>query len=289
MKSMIHESADLLVHFMMYLNGKNISLDSVFNELNSRRMKPAKLVDSSIVNDIHVQHKIADNDCNLKTAIIAVSSTKNLDKTDLFALNTLGIQILRLNKSAESNENNNKCLKLDCKIVDSLKYNIYFGKYDRVSFVSARPSDMSNLIANGFVDCLITFSSLIENFPSVCKTIVQEPCNSIALVLLKNKTMYIDTNTWNINNKAIIATEHPFHVAKYLVGIGIDESSFKLVKMNGASESYLVNETKKPFILCESIIESGRTMLDNDLEIWRMVADYGKINIGLYSSFDFNQ
>ena len=49
-----------------------------------------------------------------------------------------------------------------------------------------------------------------------------------------------------------------------------------------------MNDTKTNYILCDAIVETGSTISENNLEIWRVVKNYGEIKIGLYSSFNFN-
>lgn len=39
-ESTVHECSDLLVHLIMYINGKDIQLEDIFNELNARRWNP---------------------------------------------------------------------------------------------------------------------------------------------------------------------------------------------------------------------------------------------------------
>lgn len=264
-KYQINECSDFLIHFIMYINSKDISLDDILNELNARRWNPniVKHISTKKPNNSHI--------------VIGITSEKYYKKTDDFAKEHLGFEIVRPA---------GKKLKVEYNVVDNQKYKRYFGD-KTISLIPIRPKDMNWMIALGTIDCAISYNSVIENKPLVYKKVIEVPDDSLRLVLIKRKNDIIDYTTWSPQNKAIIATESVNFVHSYLVDLNINENHFKLCNVSGTSESFLVNDTKTNYILCDAIVETGSTINENNLEIWKVIKDYGEIKIGLYVSFNF--
>lgn len=265
-KYQISECSDFLIHFIMYINSRDVLLDDILNELNARRWNP------NILKQIETKQK------NDFPVVIGITSEKYYKKTDDFAKDFLGFEIVRPP---------GKKLKIEYNITDNEKFQQYFGNRS-ISLIPIRPKDMNWMIALGTIDCAISYNSVIENKPLVYKKIIEEPDNSLKLVLIKRKDENIDSDLWSHSNKAIIATESVNFVHSYLTSLNINENHFKLSHVSGTSESFLVNDTKTNYILCDAIVETGSTISENNLEIWRVVKNYGEIKIGLYSSFNFN-
>ena len=59
-------------------------------------------------------------------------------------------------------------------------------------------------------------------------------------------------------------------------------NSFTLDRIIGSSEGYMVNTAKDNYILCDAIVESGKTLDENNLEVWQVALDRGEVKIGLY-------
>ena len=52
----------------------------------------------------------------------------------------------------------------------------------------------------------------------------------------------------------------------------------------GSSGSATETSSKSAYLLCDAIVETGKTLEENNLEIWKVVLDHGEITIGLYMS-----
>ncbi len=265
-KYQVGECSDFLIHFIMYLNSQNISLDDILNELNARRWNP------------HLIKSLSSKQKNIEDiVVIGITSEKYYKKTDDFAKEQLGFEIIRPT---------GKNLKIDYNVVDVNKFKQYFGE-KRISLIPIRPRDMNWMLALGTVDCVISYNSVIENNPQVYKKLVEVPDNSLKLVLIKRINDVIDPSTWSTTNKMIIATESVKFVHSYLTSLGINENYFTLNHVSGTSESFLVNDTKTNYNLCDAIVETGSTIRENNLETWKIVKDHGEITIGLYASLKF--
>ncbi len=146
---------------------------------------------------------------------------------------------------------------------------------------------MPFLIAFKRIDGALTYSTVVYNSPKVYKNILEVPDESIILALIKRKEDDIDPSTWSKSNKALIATEHVTSVSNYLISCELDEHTFSLDRVIGSSEGYMVNSTKDKYLLCDAIVESGKTLEANDLEIWKTIIQRGDIKIGLYMNFEY--
>ena len=261
----VDECADLLVHFLMYVNGKGISLNDILNELNARRWNPRLVVTR--------QEKcltVAGD-----RIVIGMASEKYTKWTRQFLENHLGIRL--------HDRKNDRALEIAYDVCDQAKHDLAF-KGVRVSFVGMRPKDMPYMVTSGAIDGAITFSTIIDNQPKVFKAVTEHVVGNIELALIKRKADTIDVSAWTPLCKAIIATEHMVDVNRYLtVDLGIPSSAFSLTHVLGSSESFLVNETKRPYTLCDAIVESGATLDANELEVWRVVRGREDIKIGLYT------
>ena len=51
-------------------------------------------------------------------------------------------------------------------------------------------------------------------------------------------------------------------------------------RVTGSSEGFLINSNK--YLLADAVVESGRTLDDNNLEIWKIIIPKGHVQIGLY-------
>ena len=57
-------------------------------------------------------------------------------------------------------------------------------------------------------------------------------------------------------------------------------SQYHLDRVVGASEGYLVNSTK--YTLCDAIVETGKSIEANNLQVWEYIIPKGQIMIGLF-------
>jgi len=122
----------------------------------------------------------------------------------------------------------------------------------------------------------------MQNQPMVYKEIASIPDTDLSLVLIKRKNDIIDPSTWSSEKKMVIATESINFVNEYLASNNISGDCYTLAHISGTSESFLVNDTKTNYLLCDAIMESGRTIEENGLEVWRTVKNKGDIKICLY-------
>ena len=104
---------------------------------------------------------------------------------------------------------------------------------------------------------------------------------SICVALICRQDDNIDSNEWTSDNKALIAAEHVWHVSNYFHEQNIPSNVYHLDRIMGSSEGFLVNTDK--YLLCDAIVESGKTLIENNLKIWQTIIPFGQIKIGLYS------
>ncbi len=263
-KSQVAECSDFLVHFLMYLNSIDENFDDILNELNARRWDPHILTLPSS------KHKKLDGH-----VVVGITSEKYFREPDQFAKEVLGFEIQRpMGRS----------LKIGYHIVDQPKYKKYFGD-NVLNLVPLRPRDMSMMIACGSVDSVITYNTVVVNNPLVYTVRTEIPAPGLRLALLKRKGTLIDIAEWSPAKKAVIATEYPNDVHNFLVGVKkVSEDSFTLTHVAGASESFIVNDTKTNYVMCDSIVDTGATVDANDLEIWEVIRNYGDVRMGLYEA-----
>ena len=254
----LFESCDLLIHFLMYLNGMNIKFDDILNELNIRRWKP---------------REIKENQTNFNEIIIGITNSKYQNKTEEFAENELGIRIIR---------NAGRNLLIEHKIVDEKKFSKYFGvnKNIDLSFLPSKPKDLVQLLSSKRVTHIITFETVVKNYPKIYSIIHEVIDPTISLALITRQNQLIEPMQWTSENKILIATEHACQVTKFFEENSIDRRTYHLDRINGSSESFLVNSKK--YLLADAIVETGRTIQENNLQIWKTILPKGKIHIGLY-------
>ena len=71
---------------------------------------------------------------------------------------------------------------------------------------------------------------------------------------------------WTDENKGTVISEYPYSVEKYFKSQNIDEKKYSLIRVSGSTESYLASRKSKVHY-CDAIVESGKTVKDNDLLI----------------------
>lgn len=142
---------------------------------------------------------------------------------------------------------------------------------------------MPYMVSSGTIDGAITYSSVILNQPDIFNPICEIIDFDIELSLIKRKSDVIKHENWSSKSKCYIACEHMVHVYKYLTEeLGVSDKVFSMVHMLGSSESFLVNESKTHYMLADAIVESGSTLKENGLEVWKTIVPKGGLKIGLY-------
>jgi phosphoribosylaminoimidazole-succinocarboxamide synthase len=222
----------------------------------------------------------ADADAVLAQAVtppgskaIGVTAEKYEDRTDDFMLTYLGVKLVRPE---------GRSLRVAYQVVDTAKFAKAFGEGVSVHFVSARPKDMPGLLTQGTLDGTVTYSVVMDNFPTVAQPVVSVPQPDISLALISRRGQQIDPRAWTANNPVRIAAEHPRMVRTYLASIGVPRDTYKIQRVLGASESYLVNDPCETYLLCDAIVITGGTLKANDLDVWRVIKSKGDVAIGLY-------
>lgn len=222
----------------------------------------------------------ADADAVLARAVtppgykaIGVTATKYADQTDKFMLAQLGVQLIRPE---------GRCLRVDYKIVDAAKFAKAFGEGVNVYFVPTKPKDMPGLLAQGTLDGTVTYSSVIDNFPTVARLVASTPDTSVSLALIGRRGQQIDPRAWTADKPARIAAEHVRMVRTYLASLAVPPDTYKIQRVLGSSESYLVNDPREIYLLCDAIISTGSTLQANNLDIWQVIKSKGDLVVGLY-------
>lgn len=258
----IDESADLLLHLLAYLSGIGVELDDINNELNRRHWNPKLLTTS--------EHKTFTPDVKHKQDkfYIAITGDKYCSMNDEYILDKFGIQIHR---GASRDE------KITYTIIDQTKYDTFFnGK--QVIFVGIKPKDMSSAITNGQVDAVITYNTALYNLPDVFEIVSEDMCPQLKLALIQRNEDVIDISEYNKCKKLRIASEHIMHVSEYLRRMDIDEKCYTIDKILGSGESYLRNETKKRYDLCDAVVDTGKSLVANELKVWKYVLEEGQVS-----------
>ncbi|CAH6420029.1 Phosphoribosyl-ATP pyrophosphohydrolase [uncultured virus] len=254
----LRECCDFLAHFFMYLVSRNVNIEDVFNELNARRWNP-KLIPPSITPRSEI-------------FVIGITGNKYATKTDDFVENILGIRLLRPQ---------GRDMRINYEIVDKTKMVTRGIPTDRkLSFVGIRPKDMPSLMATKKINAVVTYNTVMDNFPKVSKLITSIPDPDLRLALIHRSGEQIELNT---PRKILVAAEHPVHVENYLYDRFKVTDKFSLDRVIGSSETFLVNSTSKKYDLCDALVESGRTLKENGLEIWGIILDCGQVTIGYYT------
>ncbi|EGX93066.1 hypothetical protein CCM_04438 [Cordyceps militaris CM01] len=204
---------------------------------------------------------------------IGVTANKYADKTDEFALAELGIKLLRPT---------GRCLRITYELVDQAKYTKAFGAGVTVHFVPTRPKDMPGLLAQGMLDGAVTYSSVMDNFPTVARLVASTPDADISLALIRRRGQAIDPHGWSADRPARIVAEHGRMVRAHLAGLGVSPTTYEIQHVLGSSESYLVNDPRETYLLCDAVIATGGTIQENDLDVWQVVKNKGELLVGLY-------
>ena len=172
-----------------------------------------------------------------KEIIIAITNSKYKEKTDRFAEQELGIQIIR---HSERN------LSVQGQIIDDQKFSKYFATNSNIklSLLPCKPKDMTWLLASKRVTHLITFDTLVKNFPKIYSIRHEIVDPSICLALIQRQNDIIEPENWTQQNKTLIATEYICQVTKFFQENNIDDRTFHLDKITGSSEAFLVNSNR---------------------------------------------
>jgi hypothetical protein len=210
---------------------------------------------------------------------IGVTADKYRDRTDEFMLIHLGVKLLRPE---------GRYLRVDYEIVDAAKFATAFGEGVSVHFVSARPKDMPGLIGQGTLDGTVTYNVVMDDFPTVAQLVTSLPATDISLALISRRGQKVDPQAWTADHPARIVAEHPRMVRTYLASLGVSPDTYKIQRVLGASESYLVNDPCKTYLLCDAIVITGSTLEANHLEVWRNIRSKGDVAIGLYQRLDID-
>lgn len=237
----IEESpSEFMKNLLVYLSSNNISITDIKNDLNADRWNI-------------FQEK---NKKERETLLIAITSSKYQEKTNNFLRQNLGVE-LEAKKSKRS-------LKLHHKIINKGEclYKKHFTK--PIKFISCRPKDMPWLMAFGRIDGAVTYNTVMDNYPKVYKTSNLVEDNDLKLCLVKKKGKEVPI-------KPKIAAEHPRIIKQFIDSCETDT-------MFGSSESYLVNSDE--YDLCDAIVETGNTIKENNLEIYKTL-DY-PVKVGLF-------
>jgi phosphoribosyl-ATP pyrophosphohydrolase len=258
----ISECSDLFVHLLMYLNGMGISIEDIYNELNARRWA---------VRSLNEKKEVSEE--KSKEIIIAITTCKYTQKTDRFAEEELGIKITRYP---------GRSLLVQGDIVDREKFSKYFGTDEsiKLSFFTSKPKDMMWLLASKRVTYIVTYETTVKNYPKIYSVVHEIIDPTICLALICRKGACIEPEKWTHQNKSFIATEYVCQVTRFFEENNINHLTYHLDKVMGSTEGFLINSDK--YLLADAIVETGKTLEENNLEIWKFIIPRGQVHIGLY-------
>lgn len=240
----------LVTDFLSLLKHKNVDLRQVLNNLNADRWNVFKKYDLTHNKDEGV-------------VSIAITGSKYDGKTEKYLLEVFGIKLLP--------PPSKRSLYRDYEVVDSEKFNGNADLTDKtIKFLMCKPKDMPYLLSAGYVDGVVTYDTVvgrgIDSNEFACVKPVKDPDLKLCLIKRKGRELSYPLR---------IAAEHPYEVKKALE----DECNKEVVSVNGSSESYLVNE-EMGFSLADAVVESGATLLENDLEVYKTIKK--ELFIGLF-------
>ena len=240
---------------LKYINFNNLTYVELCNEINRKNWIP----------------KLRAENINYKNNLtIAITYEKYSVYTTDFIEKNFGIKINPLNK---------KNLKITYTIVNPLLYDKYFSNLE-VKFVQMKPKDMINSLSLKIVDGIVTFNTVLNNYPKILNVKLSQVENNMSLCLIKRKNDIIKPfNLWNEEDQIHIACEHDKEVKKYLNYHNVNPKSYMLYKFSGSSESFLINQSNVDFLLCDAIVSSGKTLDENDLEVWNTIIKSDDIQI----------
>lgn len=247
----VSKSSDLLVQLLLYLNGKGVRFEEILNHLNAQRWNPGL-------------NMVCQVEPSISPLRIGITGAKYCPKTDQFIRDHLGINITRPQ---------GRGLKIDYQIIDPAKYERYFDA--PITFIPCRPKDMAAMMAKGEIQMVISYSTVLENQPHLWGEILVVPDPSIKLCLIRRQGQVIDPE-----REIYVACEHLRSCTRHFMKRGLKK--VVLHPVTGQSESFMVNSGT--YHLCDAIVESGSTLIDNHLEIHDIIHDNGEIQIGLYKA-----
>ena len=246
----------LVSDFLSLLKFKGIDLRQVLNNLNADRWNVFKDY------DLGTLEQAPDNE---GVVSIAVTGSKYCGKTEEYLRDVFGIELL----PAESP----RSLYREFKVVDQEKFGMTAGDHvnDKVlKFLMCKPKDMPYLLSAGYVKGAITYDSVmcrvVESGEFVCVKPIEDPSLSLCLIKRKGEEVVFPVK---------VAAEHPHEVRQYLD----DKEITEIVSISGSSESYLVNR-ELGFSLADAVVESGKTLVENNLEVYETLKS--PLTIGLY-------
>lgn len=240
----ISNCSKFLLNFMAYMKSQNITIDDCLNKCNAEKWNIFKEIPNSPIINYYT---------------IGITGNKYSNKTDNFILNKFGIKI---------NRGIGRNLMINYDIVDEAKYETYFDK--PVIFIPMRPKDMAYQCANGNLSGFVTYNSVFDNAPNIGKEICKEIDIDLRICLIKKKE--------HIVSKSIkVAAEHYRYVREYFN----KENKYENIEISnviGSSESYVVNGIMD---YADAIVETGKSLTDNDLEIVVDIKNRGSLYIAL--------
>ncbi|CAF4617704.1 unnamed protein product [Rotaria sp. Silwood2] len=151
-------------------------------------------------------------------------------------------------------------------------------------FFPSKPKDMPWLLTTKRVTHLFTFEPVVKNYLTAYTVLHEVADPNICLALLCRKRACIEPKKSTHQNKPFIAAEHVSHVTRFFAQININSSTYHLDRVTGSSKGYLVNTDL--YILADVIVESGRTLKENNFEIWKVIIPKGQIHTTLYGRCD---
>lgn len=132
------------------MNGKGISIEDILNELNARRWNP------HLIDNPNIGSSRADSSTEI---VVAVTAAKYSGKTDKYTEEHLGFKIMRTNENSRS-------MKVGYTISNAEAFKNFCGG-KTLSIITARPKDMPWLLASQRVTHIITYETVVKNFPEV--------------------------------------------------------------------------------------------------------------------------
>lgn len=268
--TIINESADLIYFLICFLAKKEINLNSVFNELIIRRNNKKEKLNNSKINC-----KVENSSCSIinkkgkrsiKIGIPDSNFIEYLEENEnrkLYMLENLQ-KIFNYNFAKDYENFQVKFKSREYKsIFNDNENNISY------SFIVVKQKDIENLLIIGSLDYVFCYNDKIPNIILPVLFSFNEKNSDIWLICRNQDYEEYDlvlNKKRKVDKKLRIMSEYDI-IFKYIEENELNDS-LKVIKMNGKTESYLINE------LCEMIVcvvQTGKTLDLNNLKKIRLI------------------
>lgn len=129
-----------------------------------------------------------------------------------------------------------------------------------MEFITVDPADISWLLTIKLIDMAVCLNVTINNYPDVSVPVIEQTLSNYKLCLLKSKDRNIDLGDSHSDknlsgNKLSVASQYVRQTYTYLTNkLNISEKLLGIIKVNGQSQNYLLNQSHTDIVLCDALV-----------------------------------